>query len=174
MSSLAQSVTTEPNAKEAAAPETTSVTRDDWVRIDHASKAESSRLLVPSFIRLFVINRIICHCTDNNYQTEAQLRELINQSLIDDNDKAVARNVLFRLKEDGILKYMEEHYHEKQESVVIEIIFNKIILSKFETEYNKLMTFDSINYFENLVFNSSDIMSKILQCLEYSLSNDYR
>ena len=62
---------------------------------------------------------------------------------------------------------MKNWYSERKQANVIEKIFNKIILTKFDKEYNELITFDTNNIGQRLVFNSNDLMSKIYQYLEW-------
>ena len=77
---------------------------------------------------------------------------------------------------------MSKYYNEKQDSAIIEMIFNQIILKKFEKNYYKLIKYknncENSNYnnnsssgndfyYQNLVFNTSDLMTHIFQNLEY-------
>ena len=41
---------------------------------------------------------------------------------------------------------MNKWYNEKTDLITVERLFNDIILSKFEKEYNKLIKFDFHNY----------------------------
>ena len=65
---------------------------------------------------------------------------------------------------------MSEWYDDKQDSVIIEMIFNQIILNKFKAEYISLMDYNyssySYNYYQNLVFKTSDLMYNIFQYLQ--------
>ena len=82
-------------------------------------------------------------------------------------------DILLQLKHNGIKNYMKQQYNEKRDSVAIEMIFNKIILNKFEKEYNTLVTFknsdrnDESCYYQTLVFNSNDLMSNIFQYIQF-------
>ena len=107
--------------------------------------------------------------------------------LIDDlvnvfnNDKAqvkeAANLILTRLINDGLGVYMKKWYDEKIQAIIIEDIFNKIILKQFAQEYNELVTFSNNNnnnndnnnnrYYQNLVFNSNDLMSTVFQHLKW-------
>ena len=62
---------------------------------------------------------------------------------------------------------------------IIEDIFNKIILEKFSQEYNEVIKYGGINnnktndnYYQNLLFNSSDLMTQIFQYLNWGIKFD--
>ena len=59
---------------------------------------------------------------------------------------------------------------EKQ-SNIIDIIFHEIILQKLDQEYHQLISYpksrDGSNNFTVLVFNTSDLMTNIFQCLHF-------
>ena len=92
------------------------------------------RLPVPSFIRLFVINRLI-----SDAETATPKENLVNQYLNNEKtcDKLHAHNILSLLRKHGIKKYMNQCYNEKRDLMIIETIFNKIILKKFEHEHKE-------------------------------------
>ena len=78
-------------------------------------------------------------------------------------------DILSWLVKDGIKMYMMKWYFEKEQRDIVAIIFDKIILNKFEKEYNQLITynFDETHKYQNKVFNSSDLMCCIFQYLKY-------
>ena len=141
----------------------------------------------PSFIRLFVMRRIISEyiknqtaSNDKKKEIKEIMQELVNDAFKDDQEtQSLAVNILTRLMEDGIKDYMAKWYNEEKEAIVIEEIFNKVILEKFSQEYNKYITYKTPkveennnnkrnNYFyQDLVFNSRDLMSKIFQHLHF-------
>ena len=81
---------------------------------------------------------------------------------------------------DGIKRYMIKWYNEKQQRDIIQIIFDKIILNKFEKEYNQLITYtcncdditSNTKKYQNTVLNSSDLMCCIFQYLDYGYKFD--
>ena len=147
--------------------------KDDWVidEIDINKDNYNHNLLVPSFIRLFVIRRIISkHLVDvetsktkqkiksddstvdsnvnHNTKTanivpsdKTEIQDLV--SVFDDNTeiKSIANDILTRLINDGIELYMEKWYNEKQQAYIIEMIFNRIILVYFGKEYDDLTNY---------------------------------
>ena len=182
--------------------------KDDWSNNSESTKTTDSNynLKVPSFIRLFVINRILCKYISDRKQNECSnsrsfmeqlanvfkggstkiaietklIEDLVNAFSNNVEIKTIVNNILTKLVNDGIKKYMNEWYNEQRQANIIEEIVNRIILQKFETEYNKLITFmDDYNsndnsglkvnckYYQNLVFNSNDLMSIIFQYLEW-------
>ena len=144
--------------------------KDDWTINNDEQAVHETKLLVPSFIRLFVINRIIF-----NGNSKTTIDDLIGECMKDDeaSDEFNARKILSSLKKLGIKKYMSQSYSDTFNSVTIEMIFNSIILNKYEKEYNKLTTYNDNNNngkYKQLVFNTNDLMSNIFQYLEYRLS----
>ena len=170
--------------------------RDYWT-IDE-DKYNIYNFAVASFIRLFVIRRIITNSfhtpnsNDDAKNTESKQHEskpdLIKTTAIEDlisvfsNDsklQAEAYNILTRLINDGIRRYMNKWYIEKTQAIVIEKIFNKIILKKFGKEYNQLMTFQHVSNCKNenmhstkckyqcMVFKINDLVSQIFQYLQW-------
>ena len=101
---------------------------------------ETNTYEVPRFIRLFVIRRIICNY---KYDTPTQIKWLVHKYFKYENycDPIIlqAYNILFRLTNYGIKKYMNDWYNDEKDSKVIEMIFDKIILNKFENEYSQLV-----------------------------------
>ena len=151
---------------------------DDW-KIDIQS---GDRVAVPSFIRLFMIKRILSSSLDGN-----QIATLVRE-IKDTTQRQVAETIVTRLINDGIKKYMENWFDEKQQVPIIELLFNQIILTKYSQEYKDIITYgienngncnkkdntnnidkDNINdneeseYHQRLVFNTTDLMCLIFQ-----------
>ena len=141
----------------------------------------------PSFIRLFVIRRLVSsyiHAKD-----APSIRETIKELTTIFKDKPVIKSrafdILQHLVNGGIKKFMKIWYDERLQANVIEMIFNKIILIKFEKEYNQEITYCTENNasnmisigtkYQNLVFNSKDLMCSIFQYLSigYYFKIDY-
>ena len=158
--------------------------QDDWVVNDSDNVNENDiNIIVPSFIRLFVIKRIIDKYIKNNKDKKKDKKEIIKEmaNVFKENKKieSLAIKILTRLINDGIKKYMSKYYDEKKQAYIIEDIFNKLILKKFKKEYYQLIAYeannernDSYNYYQNLVFNSSDLMNQIFQYLKWGHNFD--
>ena len=138
---------------------------------------------VPGFIRLFVIRRIIGEYVSNkngNNETDDKIKRLTSsfQDNIDPKIVSTAFDILSRLINNGIKQYMAMWYNEKEQTDIIEMIFNKLILNKFKHQYSQLITYNrnhdyNLNvYYQNLVFNSSDLICSIFQYLEYGYKFD--
>ena len=120
---------------------------------------------VPSFIRLFVIRRILMTA----HKTQEKMRNLAIM-LPDKKMQDSAFDILLFLLNNGFKQYMSKFYNEEKQSNVIELIFNKIILKKFDKEYEKITRYRSIcndDHFQSLVFNMNDLMCLIFQFLKF-------
>ena len=156
--------------------------KDDWVINDNDDVNEND-IIVPSFIRLFVIRRTIDKYIKNNKDMKTKTKEEIIKEMaivFKDNEKyeSLVITILTRLINNGIKEYMNKYYNEKEESNIIENIFNKIILEKFSQEYNVITKYGinneekNDNYYQNLLFNLSDLMNQIFQYLEWGKGFD--
>ena len=156
--------------------------KDDCAIVSNDLKNQNEwKIEAPSFIRLFVMRRIMDKYIQAN-KRKATKNIIIEQltSVFQDNKKnqLLAINILTELLNDGIKIYMEKCYNEKKHAVIIEEIFKKMILKKFGQEYNQLITYDTNyddinngnNFHQNLLFNSNDLMCKILQHLEWGVN----
>ena len=135
----------------------------------------SEKVIAPSFIRLFVMARVLKHC---NVSID-QIKQVVTVTH-DLKQQEIAQDILTRLIEDGIKKYMQKWFNEKEQRQVIEIIFNRIILKQFEKEYQSIVNYrdkaNDINssksqYYQTLVFNTDDLMYLIFQFVR--LSEDF-
>ena len=106
------------------------------------------KVTAPSFIRLFVIQRII---RNSKYETQAQINDLVKVFQHDKQVQPQAYQILLRLVTYGIKNYMAQWYNEGQDINTIEMIFNQIILIKFAKEYTKLITYSCNNFCCNKV-----------------------
>ena len=121
------------------------------------------KLRAPSFIRIFVINRILFGGMNDNL---VNCTDLVNQCFTTNMTSSRSKDaitILQQLKNNGIKKYMSKCYNEKQYGITIEMIFNKITLKKFAKEYKKVINFNNNYCYESLVLNTNDLMSKIFQ-----------
>ena len=138
-----------------------------------------------NFIRLFVIRRIIDKyiktSKDKKQETkEETIKELANVFKENKKNELLVISIVTSLINDGIKEYMSKYYDEKKQANIIEDIFNKIILKKFSQEYNEMIKYGTNklnnktndNYFENLLFNSSDLMNQIFQYLGWGKNFD--
>ena len=157
--------------------------KDDWVIDDNDNVNENDiNIIVPSFIRLFAIRRMIDKYIKNNKDKKKEkkeiIKELANAFKDDKKNELLVIEILTRLINDGIKKYMSKWYDEKKEANIIENIFNKIILEKFKQEYNEMIKYGvnnevkNENFYQNLLFNSSDLMTQIFQYLEWGKAFD--
>ena len=153
---------------------------DDWIiNVDDDNIINIEQ---PSFIRLFVFRRIIDkYIKHSNNKDETSARATVIKQFADvfkDNEKieSLVVNILTRLLNYGIKKYMKNCYSEKEQANIIEQIFNRIILTKFGQEYNEIINhasnYDNDSFYQSMVFNSSDLMCEIFQYLEYGAKFD--
>ena len=135
---------------------------------------------VPSFIRLFVIRRIIERYINdivgdvgNHNEITAKVNTLASEFCCEDENEnetyVLVNNIISRLINDGIKVYMNKWYNENKQAIIIEMIFEKLVLKKFAKEYNALITYvgNDDSKYQNKLFNSNDLMSSILEYLEY-------
>ena len=144
-----------------------------YVFISLNSNDSIRRLAVPSFVRVFVINRIIF----GTFGKLINIENLVNQQMKNEkaSTKSHALTILSLLKQCGIKQYMKQFYFDTRDSIIIEMIFNKIILNKYGKEYNLLITYNNCNdnnnhsngKYKNILFNSNDLMSHIFEYLEW-------
>ena len=151
--------------------------QDDWkVAFEHVATFD-----VPRFIRLFVINRIItAYLNPRNVSTRNKVKDalqLLVAGLKNEQNRKIAYKILSLLIQNGIKKYMEKCYNEKEQSRVIELIFENIIIIKFGKEYQQFTTYyyndDNYNdnvkyYYQCKVFNNDDLMCLIFRYLTFT------
>ena len=159
------------------------VGKDDWIVDNDYKNNVIVSIETPSFIRLFVIRRIIDEYIKNDrlmMQNETSaMYELAN--VFEDNQCLVAY-ILIRLQKYGVKNYMKNYYVESEQANIIEDIFNKIILVKFNQEYYQLIenayeknivgSDIDRNFYQNRVFSSADLTCEIFQFLEYGFKFD--
>ena len=155
--------------------------KDNSVINDNDNNNENNdiNIIVPNFIRLFVIRRIIEKYIKNNENKKTIFRNELKNVFTDDKKvELLVINIVTLLINDGIKKYMSKYYNEKKQSNTIEDLFNKVILKQFSREYNEIITYGinndttNDNYYENLLFNSTDLMSHIFQYLHWGREFD--
>ena len=141
---------------------------EDWKINVHTPE----KVTIPSFIRLFTIARIFKNCDINRNKIENLVLEIK-----DLKQRQMAQDILLRLINDGIKKYMEKWLNENLQIRIIEIIFQTIILKKFGKEFANITTYvgnedskDSEHY-QTLVFNTYDLMCLIFQYMEFDFDS---
>ena len=133
---------------------------DDWtIKVQPPEK-----VIVPSFIRLFVMARILKHCA----VSVDQIKHMVTV-IHDVNEQQVGQDILIRSIKNGIKKYMEKWFNEKEQVKTIEVIFNRIILKQFHKEYQSIMIYKpneidiKSQYCQTMVFNTNDLMCLIFE-----------
>ena len=151
------------------------VVKTDW----SVDVTAPPKLVVPSFIRLFVIRRILGNYIDEKDEKVDIGRKIYGmvKTLKDDRERRLSFNILNKLWKDGLDVYICVWYQEKQQATVIEMIFNDIILVKFGKEYEEITRYlsnsdssdsgDGSDYNQCLVFNTNDLMYLIFQFLNF-------
>ena len=139
---------------------------EDW----KVNATPGEKVPVPTFIRLFVMKRILRNlCKINDDQVPDSLKAI--------NDKKQRENgilIVTRLLQDGTKKYMEKWFNEKEQVSTIELIFNQVTLTKYAKEYEKTITYgidDKDNeheFYQRIVFNTTDLMCSIFQYIPCS------
>ena len=156
--------------------------KDDWSSDVNVMSHYSYNLVVPSFVRLFVIRRIIIKyintankkqrsnesfvkqllnsfTNSNKKQTPNKtfIVELVNNAFDNVEIKQTANFILSRLINDGIKMYMNQWYNERQQCNIIEQIFDKIILKQLEKEHNELIAYKIDDNNNNNINNRKNI-----------------
>ena len=135
---------------------------------------QAYRVIVPSFIHLFVIRRILCKYQQNSRK---KISNLLNQHFKPICKHKAARFILLRLVNNELKKYMKQWYKEK-DSKIISMIFNQIILTQYHKAYAKLTKYNykqhkKSAYYQSALFNTADVMCNIFQFLNFKRLNKY-
>ena len=128
---------------------------------------------------MFINRRIISNC---KFNTKKQIQHLVNKHFYKAQNGEtqvglLVFNIVMQLINHGIKNYMKTWHNEKTDNKIVEMIFNKIIISQFEVEYYKLLSFNSSNSnnkFQHKLFNTQSIMCYIMKFLsqKWSIEND--
>ena len=142
--------------------------KDDWT----INVATPPTIVVPSFIRLFVIRRIITNYIGIN-DHDKKIKQLV-KVMEDSNTEQLSYNILHQLWKNGLKSYMKNYYNEKAQASTIEMIFNDIILKKFGKEYHNVTRYvnnnNNINNqrgYQCLLFNTNGLMNYIFEFLNF-------
>ena len=119
---------------------------------------------VPSFVRLFMMRRLIAVAHAGNKKALIKQLTLV---LSDFDVQAKANTILTRLMKHSLKHYMTTWYDEKSQAAVIELIFHQIIATKFPEICQQITTYRGRSKSQNAVFNTKDLMSLVLHFLEY-------
>ena len=133
---------------------------DDWA----TEFKPADKVNVPSFIRLFIIARVLKSVNTNN----DTIKKLASE-MGDSKTRQIVENILTKLTTNGIKKYMKYHFKAEEQIQTIEKIFNDIILKKYEKEYVKIITYthdSGSEYYQSAVFNTDDLMCYIFEFIE--------
>ena len=143
---------------------------------------------VPSFLELFVIRRVLCeyflhNCSILSSSNIKVINEFVGELDIEQQQEQQANEILLQLYNNGINKYMKQHYNQDNETLLIAIdtVYDQIIKGKHNTIYEKLISYrydhdvdnDNKNkVYQNLVFNTSDLMYSIFQWFGIGYNNN--
>ena len=142
---------------------------------------EPIKFVAPSFIRLFVIKRILDnwvatiddhdnHSKNSKDDNNTSIKNLIDTEFTDSKMRESCYNILSRLMNgcNGLAVYMKNWYNEEQQAKIIEMIFNRIILKIFPKEYQRITSYVSDDHFyQCMVFNTNDLMYLIFEHLDF-------
>ena len=97
----------------------------------------------------------------------------------DKNMQMIANNIISKVSSCDIRSYLAQCNNEKQQIHVIEMIFNKVILIKFASEYQELITYNGNNeqqkqYYQNKLFNTHDLMCLVFSYLTFTSEGYYK
>ena len=147
---------------------------DDW-KID--VKPEE-KVPIPSFIRLFVFNRILRPYINDKTTTEITSDDVVRSMLVtvlkNKKEQQTAFAILSQLFKNGLQKFMNELFDISVHPNVIEKMHNQLILTKFSQEYANVTKYktndgDNDTSCQSLVFNANDLMCCVLQFLSYKV-----
>ena len=157
---------------------------DDWKFFIPGHPPSGSKLSTPTFVRLFVMGRILNrYISENasNVETNDVIRSLVSFFNHKTYEQNAALTILSNLINNGIKKYMismNQSNDDETICAIIEQILNKLILTKFGDEYASIITYnhnyvpdhDNKNY-QSMVFNTKDVMCLIFQFLKWNTRN---
>ena len=144
-------------------------------------------LKMPSFVRLFVIHRVLNNANYNSNDS-INIDTVVSESTLNKALHSSAQQILSQLMKHGIKDYMNKHYKEKNQANTIEIIFNQIILKQFTKEYQNVTLYPTVTIagnttessdenktnYQNLLFNTTDIMCSMFQYFsDFNDNNEY-
>ena len=133
------------------------------------------KIVAPSFIRLFVIRRILSNCIVGIDKTDEEIDKEIKNVVKVINDDAIEQVlciILHQLLNHDLKSYMKNYYNEQKQATTIEIVFNEVILNMFAKEYRRITRYVSTSNkkedrYKCLVFNTCDLMYLIFQFLDF-------
>ena len=150
----------------------------------------TEKVSILSFIQLFMIRRILYtkytndthqHLNQEPIENKYIHKHNIIRKIVSELDKTVdqhqAHAIISTLLNNGIKKYMLSTFDTTKQKIIIDKIFNGLLLTKFQQEYQQLYTNNSTSQskYQSLVFNAADMMCSIFQFLPFgSMHRFYR
>ena len=175
---------TKDKEPQAATPTTNNINQGDC-ETDTKTKSDE-KIGVATFIRVIVIRRILVNEMTHTIDKEKYIKNLVTDMKdLGDVIQSKLHKTLSRLTtNDGIKNYFNSWDEQDNNPSIIEMIFNKLILTKFVRQYEEVTTYKSkhnINncnnsndndehygyYYQDLVFNMKDLMGVIFSFLIY-------
>ena len=182
-----QSISSNTDTQDKKAQSATAVAnsnKNDW-KIETDSRTTSddkTNGCSLSFIHVIIIRRILVNnmtqSIHSNDDSDEYIKRLVSEIKDLDNDsmKSKACETLSQLiTKDGIKSYFNSWKEKDNNSHIIDIIFNKLILTKFINEYGNIIRYKSKDskdkqlYYQDLVFNMKDLMCSIFEFLDYDI-----
>ena len=122
-----------------------------------------AKMLVPSFIRLFIMYRTF-------YQSKSLDVDSLATVFPNGKEKQAAKLIVTRLMKFGLLTFMKKHYNENEQGQLIELIMKQIVFKQFSNEYKQHIDYKALNKnskYQELAFNTQDVMCNIFQFLTF-------
>ena len=145
----------------------------------------AQKVSILSFIQLFIIRRILHtkYTNDKRHHSKSiedkynhkhnMIRKLASE--LEKTDQDESRAIISALLNNGIKKYMMSTFDATKQQMIIDKIFNCIVLTKFRKEDQQLYTSNSASQskYQSLVFNAADMTCSIFQFLSFSFPRLY-
>ena len=157
--------------QQTSTPIANNVSKNDW-KTDTKTTNQQNIGGVPTFIRVIVIRRIIIndmkHNIGNNDNNNKYIEHLMTcmKDLDVSTQSKVEKTLCQLITKDGIKNYFNSWNEKDNNPNIIDIIFNKLILTKFVNQYRQIITYKSKNmknHYQDLVFNIKDLMCTIFE-----------
>ena len=162
------------------------MSKNDWETDTKTSPSQQNSGGVPTFIRVIVIRRIVLnsikHSINNDDKNDEYVKGLISEmkDLEDSMVSKVHKTLTQLIAVNGIKNYFNSWDEKDNNPLIIEMIFQKLILTKFVNEYENIITYNSKNmennnrlyYYQDLIFNTKDLMCSIFEFVDYMYDKD--
>lgn len=128
-----------------------------------ASIESEPKIYAPTFTRVIVLRRILVNdmtnVTDNNnnVNNDGYIKVLMTEmkDLNDSMQSSVYNTLHLLMSNNGIKKYFSSWDEQDNNPSIIEIIFNKLILTRFVNEYQDVTSYKSKNTVNNNCSNKN-------------------